>query len=74
MFAQVLLKAFKLCCKKQCNVWIKLKAKSSKTRDSKIINENGEQSMRAWDIFVLIFQKSFQDRKTLLNSLRSQLI
>ena len=44
--------------------------KSSKIRDSKIINENGEQVIRVWDIFVLIFQKSSQDRKTLLNSLK----
>lgn len=48
--------------------------KSSKTRDSKIINENGEQVLKVWDMFVLIFQKSLPDRKTLLNSLRSQLI
>lgn len=64
-----------LCWKKQQNFHIELKVtKRSKTRDSKITNENGEQVMRVWDIFVLIFQKSSQDRKTLLNSLRSQLI
>lgn len=57
------------------NFWTELKViRCSETRDSKIINENREQVMRVWDIFVLIFQKSLQDRKTLLNSLRSQLI